>query len=265
MTGLTFSDNLPTHNAYQSALAGNLLVSDAFLVKLGPAGSTLLYCSYLGGPGNESGNGIALSGGYVYIAGETDSGSQFPRQNSFQNNAGGGLDGFVAKFDPSASGGASLLYSSWLGGPDDERATAIAVDTAGNAYVTGEAFSCGAFGRPPANCNPGTSRFPLVNALQPVFGGGDVEPLAEEFPTFVRHGVGVPGTARIPCVGYVTGGFDKMMKERIGRVLADVRSSSGKGSAARRTGLRGGTVDHRKQSSPSKRRSESALWNCVSG
>src|SRR6185369_9022698 len=68
----------------------------------------------------------------------------------------------VAKFDPSASGGASVVYASWLGGVEEERGNAIAVDAAGNAYVTGDAFSL----------DFGTSTFPVVSALQPNYGGG---------------------------------------------------------------------------------------------
>jgi len=95
VTGLTDSRNFPTRNAYQSSLAGNAGSADAFLVKLGPSGSSLIYSTYFGGPGYESGNGIAVDGsGNVYLTGETTSGPQFPKQSPFQNNGGGGLDAF---------------------------------------------------------------------------------------------------------------------------------------------------------------------------
>ncbi len=163
VTGQTESTNFPTKNAFQSSAGGGGF-SDAFLFKLGPAGSNLLYSTYFGGPNIESGNGIAVdASGKVYLAGETYSGSGFPTTfKPFQQNAGGGLDGFVAKFDPAIVGGNSLIYSGWLGGVEDERATAIAVDAAGNAYVVGEAFSF----------DFSTSTFPVLNALQGSYGGG---------------------------------------------------------------------------------------------
>jgi uncharacterized repeat protein (TIGR01451 family) len=164
VTGQTDSPNFPTHNAYQSSLAGSGASPDAFLVKLGPTGSTLLYATYFGGPDRESATGIALdSAGNAYLAGLTGSGAQFPKVSPFQNNNGGGTDGFVGKFDPTASGGASLIYASWLGGTDEERCTGIAVDASGNAYVCGEVLSL----------DGATTSFPVVNAWQAVYGGGD--------------------------------------------------------------------------------------------
>src|SRR5207245_1874301 len=105
--------------------------------------------------------------------------SQFPKKNNFQSNAGGGLDAFVAKFNPAASGSASLLFASWLGGVDDERATAIALDASTNIYITGQAFSCDPFA---SGCNPVTNRFPLVNALQRNYGGGDGDAFVAKIP-----------------------------------------------------------------------------------
>jgi len=158
VTGLTDSDNFPTVNASQSSI-GSAFVADAFVVKLGSSGS-LVYSTYFGGPDIESGNAIAVDGsGNAYVTGETVSGPQFPKKGPFQNNAGGGIDAFVAKFNASGS----VAYASWLGGRDDDRGTAIAVDASGNAYVCGEVFSLDSL----------SSSFPVVNALQPVYGGGD--------------------------------------------------------------------------------------------
>src|SRR5439155_12585149 len=163
ITGMTDSQDFPTANAYQSSLAGNGSSPDAFVAKLGTSGG-LSYSTYLGGPANESGNGIAVdSSASAYVTGVTGSGSQFPKHSPFQNNAGGGgLDAFVTKFDPS---GSSLVYSSGLGGGDLELGNAIAVDASGNAYVCGEVFSLDGF----------SSSFPLVNPLQAVYGGGDID------------------------------------------------------------------------------------------
>src|SRR5260221_2661677 len=113
MTGQTDSPNFPTQKAYQGSLAGSGASPDAFLVKLGSSGSTLLYSSYFGGPDRESATGIAVdSAGNAYLAGLTGSGAQFPKVSPFQNNNGGGTDGFIAKFNPSASGSGSLVYAS---------------------------------------------------------------------------------------------------------------------------------------------------------
>jgi len=166
VTGQTVSQNFPAVNAFQSSLSGNIGWSDAFLFKLGPAGSTLPYSTYFGGSDIEYANAIAVdSSGNAYITGATVSGPQFPKQSPFQNNSGGGQDAFVAKFNPAASGGNSLIYSSWLGGNDSEQGNAIAVDSSGNAYVAGDVFSL----------DFATSSFPLVNPLQPLYGGGEVD------------------------------------------------------------------------------------------
>jgi len=158
VTGMTDSSNFPPVNASQPSI-GSAFVPDAFVVKLGTTGS-LVYSTYFGGPGTESGNAIAVDGsGNAYVTGETGSGPQFPKQSPFQNNAGGGLDAFVAKFTPSGS----VAYASWLGGRDDDRATAISVDASGNVYICGEVFSLDGL----------TSSFPVVNALQPSYGGYD--------------------------------------------------------------------------------------------
>ena len=160
VAGQTSSGNFPRLNAYQNTLSGEL---DGFVLKLGASGSNLLYSTYFGGSGFESANGIAVdAGGNAYVVGETDSGQGFPRKNPFQNNSGGFLDAFVARFNTAVSGSASLVYASWLGGRDDERANGVALDGATNVYVCGEIFT------PEVD----VSGFPTQNAVQPEFGGG---------------------------------------------------------------------------------------------
>lgn len=87
---------------------------------------------------------------YAYVAGNTCA-SDFPAVNPEQPTYGGGCDAFVAKFDPSASGASSLIYSTYLGGSGNDAAAGVAVDSAGNAYVTGWTSS---------------TNFPLRNAYQ---------------------------------------------------------------------------------------------------
>jgi hypothetical protein len=149
VTGNTNSANFPTLNAYQAAIRGS---QNAFLVKLSPSGS-LIYGTYLGGSLSDSGNGVAVdSFGNAYVAGGTTS-PNFPVVGGVQTQNAGGQDAFVTKFD---AAGTSLVYSTYLGGSSrttslPEMSNAIALDSAGDAYVTGET--------PSAN-------FPLANAFQ---------------------------------------------------------------------------------------------------
>jgi len=152
ITGETRSTDFPvTANAFQSTLKGAV---NAFVAKLNPAAAgadQLLYSSYLGGSGNafsdgaDGGNGIAIdSTGDACVTGFTDS-NDFPiTENAFQSTCGVTGNGchaaFVAKLDPSASGAASLLYSTYLSGTHSEQSDegdGIAVDSSGNAYVIG--------------------------------------------------------------------------------------------------------------------------------
>src|SRR5262249_9038665 len=104
-------------------------------------GSDLIYSTYFGGGDIDIGNAIAADiTGKVYITGETSS-NGLDTRNAFQNSRADGKDAFVAKFDTRASGKASLLYSSFLGGSGDDIGKGIAFDTAGNAYVAGSTTS----------------------------------------------------------------------------------------------------------------------------
>jgi RHS repeat-associated protein len=94
----------------------------------------ILWASYLGGSGADTATGVAMdAAGNVYVAGETTS-ANFPTQRPIQGANAGGGDAFVAKVSPD---GRTLLYSTFLGGASRDAANAVAVDSAGNAYVTG--------------------------------------------------------------------------------------------------------------------------------
>jgi len=141
VAGNTFSTNFPTTpNAYQSACADCATGgTDAFVAKLSVDGRTLLYGSYLGGNGSDAANAIAVDAvGNAYLMGDTQS-TNFPTVNALQGaalNPNG--TAFVARFNPAAaSGPASLVYSTYLGGSGSEAGLGIAVDGAGHAYVTG--------------------------------------------------------------------------------------------------------------------------------
>ena len=143
VTGLTTSSNLTTTvGAFDTTIGGGI---DAFVVKLNAGGSALLYSTYFGGSGGENFNtpwrtgGIAVDGaGNAYITGKTNSLDLLTTTNAVQPAFGGGdFDAFVAKFDTTKVGAASLVYATYLGGSGDDESTGIAVDSAGNAYLTG--------------------------------------------------------------------------------------------------------------------------------
>jgi hypothetical protein len=116
----------------------------------------LVYSTYLGGSGRDSGQGIAVDNrGQAYVTGSTTS-SDFPTHNALQPALDGGEagDAFVAKL---TADGAAFLYSTYLGGSGSDGGFGIGVDGRGQAYVTGFTIS---------------SDFPTHNALQPAFGGG---------------------------------------------------------------------------------------------
>lgn len=132
VTGSTSSTNFPTINPLQSAYDGD---QDAFVVKLNPAGSELVYSTYLGGSDSDIGFGIAVDGaGNAYVTGNTES-TDFPvTAGAFRTTYGGSADAFVTKINPM---GSELVYSTYLGGSGANEGYAIAVDGSGDAYVTG--------------------------------------------------------------------------------------------------------------------------------
>jgi hypothetical protein len=137
VTGNTDSTNFPTSpGAFQTAYAGS---TDAFVAKLSASGGGLVYSTYLGGSALDEGNAIAVdSSGSVYVTGRTGS-ADFPTTaGAFQTILAGATDAFVAKLNPS---GSALAYSTFLGGSLPDSAYGIAVDAAGNAYVTGQTTS----------------------------------------------------------------------------------------------------------------------------
>jgi len=141
VVGQTTSNNFPTTaGAFKTSFGGGY--SDAFLTKLNPSGSALVYSTYLGGSGEDDGSGISVDAdGNAYMAGFTQS-ADFPATaGAFQTTFGGGYgDAYVTKLDPT---GSALVYSTYLGGSDSDAAgnPALAVDASGNAYVTSETVS----------------------------------------------------------------------------------------------------------------------------
>ena len=148
--GWTEAIDFPVSNAIQAVNRGGV---DAFLFKLNAAGNTLLYATYIGGRGDDRAAAIAVdSSGQIYLAGSTAS-ADFPLSSPLRLSLGGSRDAFVVKLNAI---GNLLIYSTYLGGSGFDAATAIAVDSVGNAYVAGDTQS---------------TDFPLLNPVQAVFGG----------------------------------------------------------------------------------------------
>ncbi len=148
VTGYSNSTNFPTQSPFQANLAGQ---ENAFVTKVAPAGNTLVWSTYLGGSGADQSLAIAVdSQNSPYIVGNTSS-SNFPTHAPYQST-NNGQDTFLAKFSPN---GSSLVYSTYLGGGSMDTGFGVAVDSAGSAYVTGQAFS--------TNFPTTTSAFQTVN------------------------------------------------------------------------------------------------------
>jgi hypothetical protein len=146
VTGETDSPDFPvTPGGFQTACASGC--DDAFVSKINPAGSALVYSTYLGGSGVDQGAGIAVDGtGNAYVTGGGS--ADFPvTPGAFQTVCAGGC-AFVTKLNQA---GSALAYSTYLGG-DGDHGQGIALDGAGNVYVTGAVFSF---------------NFPVKHPLQP--------------------------------------------------------------------------------------------------
>jgi hypothetical protein len=140
VTGLTYSTQttFPVIGGPYRTFSGKC---DAFVAKVNPAGAALVYCGYIGGSGTDYGNGIAVDHyGNAYITGPTESDpGTFPvKVGPDLTFNGGDWDVFVAEVD---STGTALVYCGYVGGSSIERGYGIAVDGAGNAYITGSTES----------------------------------------------------------------------------------------------------------------------------
>jgi len=179
VTGVTYSSNFPTTgNALQATYAG---AGDAFLTKVNTnvlGSSSLLFSTYLGGSGIDQGNGVAVdASGNAYVAGLTTS-----RASTLLFTAPSGAyqadchldslgvcegDAFVAKV--ALSGVPAMTYFTYLGGSLADSANGIALDTSGDAYVTGSTVS---------------TNFPIAGTVfQPIYGGGNSDAFITEFNT----------------------------------------------------------------------------------
>ncbi len=149
-TGWTEALDFPIDGAIQVSNQGGV---DAFVVKMNPAGTALMYATYIGGRGDDRGAGIAVdSSGQAYVTGSTSS-DNFPLASPIRSTLTGGRAAFALKLN---AAGSALLYSTYLGGSNYDLGNAIAVDGSGNAYIAGDTLSVD---------------FPVVNAFQRVSAG----------------------------------------------------------------------------------------------
>jgi hypothetical protein len=143
VTGSAGGSDFPTTvGAFDRTFGGgcdSLSCADAFVAKLNPSGTGLVYATFLGGSGYDKGNAIAVDGsGHAYIVGETYS-SDFPTTpGAFERTYHGQSDVFIAKLNVS---GDALDFSTLLGGTSWDYGSSIAVDSAGGVHVTGHSFS----------------------------------------------------------------------------------------------------------------------------
>ena len=144
LAGETMSAGLATPGAYQTTYrGGDGLGGDAFVAKFDNLGANLLYLTYLGGKGDDAVLGLAVDGeGHAYATGFTSS-PDFPTANALRPQIGGPsyptltiypFDAFVAELGPS---GSNLVFSTYLGGAENDEGIGIALDAGTNVYVTG--------------------------------------------------------------------------------------------------------------------------------
>jgi hypothetical protein len=186
VVGTTLSANFPvTSGAFQTACNGcSTGFSDAFVVKVGYLGQSMVYSTYLGGSGTDSGASIVLNSfGYVFVTGSTAS-IDFPvSPGAFQSKCGSDgscnhekSDAFVTGLNPK---GSALSYSSYLGGDNIDQGLSIALDSSDYGYLTGSTgspdfpttsgaykTSCGSNG----TCNSQTDAFITKLSLTPAVG-----------------------------------------------------------------------------------------------
>jgi hypothetical protein len=188
VAGFTFSSDFPTANAVDSQLNNglNTTFEDGFVTEINPTGTAFVYSTYLGGTNNDFASAVAVDvNGEAYVTGGTTSAGTpngFPvTTGAFQAqcgtdgtcNASNGLifsDAFVTKI---ASNGASIDYSSYLGGSSDDVGVGINLDSSSNVYVTGQTTD--------DNPNVTTGDFPIVGGFEPNYGNGNSSAMSNAF------------------------------------------------------------------------------------
>jgi hypothetical protein len=210
VTGETYSNDFPTTpGAFQTTCGGGSCsgqLADVFVFKLNPTGSALLYSTLVGGSSYDSAGGITLDGsGDVYLGGQTLS-QDFPVTNgAFQTqcnkctltNYSG--DAFILEMNPS---GTSLLYSTYMGGSGEDYASSIALDSVGDIYVAGGAYSTD-FPTTPGSFQPTSSGSP-GGAFVAKFAAGSTS--GTDFSLSPATGSGCPSSGNCSPSATITAG-----------------------------------------------------------
>jgi len=177
VAGDTVSADFPTPNGAQPVAPGGY-GDDGFVAELNPGGTALVYGTYLGGTNIDQALGIALDpAGNVYASGSSRYSfgpAYFPTTaGAYQTTNYGGFEAFVVELDVTRSGVASLVYGTLVGGLVDSPSSSIAVDAAGDAYITGQAITARSETDP-------TYSYPYLDPLQGVVGGGNSDAYVTE-------------------------------------------------------------------------------------
>ena len=133
VTGYTFSTDFPTTSGVWDRILNG--AQDAFVLRLSPKGTSFRFSTYLGGAGNDSGQGVALDlVNNVVITGKTAS-ADFPTSTgAYDESHNGGEDAFVTKLDVD---GEVLQFSTFVGGSSADFGTAVKLDGVNNPIITG--------------------------------------------------------------------------------------------------------------------------------
>jgi len=175
VAGVTNSINFPINGTVQAAQTAYGTNGDAFLseVNTGASGpASLVYSTFLGGTGLDQASGVAwdASSQNVVVAGGTNSDGLFPSAPGLSKINKGSGDAFVAKLNPAVGGAAGMTYFTYLGGLSADSAAGVAVDPAGNAYVTGSTVSTDFL----------ASFTPQFPPFQSTYGGGNADSFVAE-------------------------------------------------------------------------------------
>jgi hypothetical protein len=192
ITGYTNSSDFPVANAAQTlpggGACGGVPCFDAFVAKLDASGANLIYATYLGGSDDDYAQGITVdAAGEAVVTGFTAS-PDFPVAAALFGSRAGGYDAFVSKLDAS---GATIEFSTFLGGAGDDFGAALALDGAGQIYLAGSTNS---------------ADFPTLGGFQNAYAAGVCGGSASNVPCFDAFVAKMPaGGARLEYSTFLGG------------------------------------------------------------
>jgi len=202
VTGTTNSPDFPTAPAVTPIQAAKAAGDDIFVTKLNPAGTGIVWSTYLGGATNDAGLAIAVDGpsGRAYITGSIAGGVNLPASTPLTGSAGvlTGINAFVVGI---ATDGLSTTFRVTFGGDGDDTGNGIAIDSGENIYVTGTTTAGSVVsGNPVA---PASKTFPITTDASPCAGTRSAS--AQAFVMkFTKLGAQVYGTY-LGCTGFAEG------------------------------------------------------------